>query len=68
MSDELRSCRNTMPDGADGVIECATPTLLTCFGCQMPVCASCSEDSWLAECNYYCPECWGAVPDHPEDK
>lgn len=59
-------CRNVVPDGDGGQVECGRKTTFTCFGCRIPVCASCSEDSWLAECNYHCPECWDSVPDYPE--
>lgn len=46
---------------------CGQETAIQCFVCKRPVCAACSEDSWLAECNYHCPECWEKVPDAPPE-
>lgn len=63
MTENLMPCRTPVSDGAGGQTECGTLSTLRCAGCDSPVCAACSEDSWLDECAEHCPECWDQVPE-----
>lgn len=51
-------CENTRPGYPLQGAACGKLTFIHCVVCGRPVCAECSEASWIEECPETCPFCW----------